>query len=94
MREPIAIVGTGCRFAGQATTPSRLWELLKEPRDLRTKIPKERFSADGFHNENHAYHGSSNVQHAYFLDENVRQFDAQFFGIKPIEANASMCPLS
>ncbi|KAI8626691.1 polyketide synthetase [Xylariaceae sp. FL1651] len=88
MREPIAIVGTGCRFAGKVTSPSRLWDLLKEPEDLQSKIPDERFSADGFYNENHAYHGNSNVRHSYFLDENVREFDAQFFGIKPVEANA------
>lgn len=94
MKEPIAIVGTGCRFAGQATSPSRLWGLLKQPRDLQSKIPDDRFSADGFHNDNPAYHGNSNVKHSYFLEENIRQFDAQFFGIKPIEANASKFLLS
>ena len=86
--QPIAIIGTGCRFPGQSNSPSRLWELLKEPQDLLSKIPHDRFSAEGFHNEDSNYHGSSNVRHSYFLDENVRQFDAQFFGIKPVEANA------
>lgn len=86
--EPIAVIGTGCRFPGHANTPSRLWDLLKEPYDLVQKIPEDRFSAEGFHNENSSYHGNSNVRHSYFLDENVRQFDAQFFGIKPVEANA------
>ncbi|KAI1259180.1 polyketide synthetase [Xylariaceae sp. FL1019] len=88
MREPIAIVGTGCRFAGQSTSPSRLWDLLKQPRDVQREIPTERFSVDGFYHENHAHHGTSNVRHSYLLDENVRQFDAQFFGMKPVEANA------
>ena len=86
--QPIAIIGTDCRFPGQSNNPSRLWELLKEPQDLLSKILHNRFSAEGFHNEDNNYHGSSNVRHSYFLDENVRQFDAQFFGIKPVEANA------
>ncbi|KXJ94940.1 polyketide synthetase [Microdochium bolleyi] len=86
--EPIAIVGTGCRFAGEANTPSKLWDLLQNPPDLVSKIPADRFSAEGFHNTNNAYHGNSNVRHSYFLSENVRAFDAQFFGIKPVEANA------
>ncbi|RYP68922.1 hypothetical protein DL770_008338 [Monosporascus sp. CRB-9-2] len=28
--EPIAIIGSACRFAGDATSPSKLWELLRE----------------------------------------------------------------
>ena len=27
-REPLAIVGIGCRFPGKANDPSRFWELL------------------------------------------------------------------
>ncbi|KAM5462795.1 putative Hybrid PKS-NRPS biosynthetic cluster [Microsporum audouinii] len=86
--EPIAIIGTGCRFPGQSNTPARLWSLLENPRDILKEIPTDRFSAEGFHNADSNYHGNSNVLHSYFLDENVRQFDARFFGIKPIEANA------
>lgn len=36
--EPIAINGSGCRFPGRADEPSKLWELLKEPKDLLTKV--------------------------------------------------------
>lgn len=86
--EPIAIVGTGCRFPGNADTPSRLWDLLKEPRDVLSKIPSERFSAEGFFNSNSNYHGNSNVRHSYFLNEDVRVFDPQFFGVSPVEAHA------
>jgi hypothetical protein len=42
--EPIAIVGASCRFAGGATTPSHLWELLVNPTDLTREIPAERFN--------------------------------------------------
>jgi len=44
--EPIAIIGTACRFAGGATTPSRLWELLANPVDLTREIPAERFNIE------------------------------------------------
>lgn len=88
LREPIAIIGTGCRFPGQASSPSRLWQLLRRPRDLLRRIPEDRFGSDGFYHPDPEYHGNSNTKHSYFLDENVRQFDTQFFGIKPVEANA------
>ncbi|KJZ71435.1 hypothetical protein HIM_09159 [Hirsutella minnesotensis 3608] len=88
MNEPIAVVGSACHFAGGTTSPSKLWELLREPRDVRSKIPDGRLSADGFHHPSSAYHGHSNVRHAYLLDEDVGCFDAEFFGINPIEAKA------
>lgn len=87
-KEIIAIVGSGCRFPGGADTPSRLWDLLKEPRDLLCKIPTDRFNFKGFYHPDGLHHGASNVQDSYLLSEDIRHFDAQFFGIKPIEANA------
>ncbi|KAI1081410.1 putative polyketide synthase [Whalleya microplaca] len=86
--EPIAIIGSSCRFAGDATSPSKLWELLCEPRDVRRPIPEERFSAKGFYHANNAHHGHTNVSHAYMIDEDIAAFDAEFFGIKPVEAKA------
>lgn len=86
--EPIAIIGSACRFAGGAISPSKLWELLKEPRDVLSEIPNSRFNAQGFYHPDGLYHGHSNVQHSYLLSEDPTRFDAQFFGIKPIEARA------
>lgn len=86
--EPIAIVGSGCRFAGNSTSPSKLWELLREPRDVRREITRDRFSAKGFYHPNGGYHGHSNVRHAYLLEDDASQFDSEFFGIKPTEAKS------
>ncbi|RAH76705.1 hypothetical protein BO86DRAFT_443060 [Aspergillus japonicus CBS 114.51] len=86
--EPIAVIGSGCRFPGTANSPSNLWELLRQPRDLLREIPTERFNAKAFHHPDAQYHGHSNVLHSYLLDEDVRRFDAQFFNIKPVEAQA------
>jgi acyl transferase domain-containing protein len=86
--EPIAIVGSGCRFAGDIDNPYKLWDLLREPRDLRTEIPPGRFSVEGFYHPNGAYHGHSNVRHAYVMDGDPGRFDTEFFGIKPSEAKS------
>ena len=86
--EPIAIIGSGCRFPGEVNSPSNLWELVRQPHDLLSRIPGDRFSSKGFYHPNGLYHGSSNVQDSYCLSENPRQFDAKFFGIKPAEASA------
>ncbi|PYI16870.1 beta-ketoacyl synthase domain-containing protein [Aspergillus violaceofuscus CBS 115571] len=86
--EPIVVIGSGCRFPGTANSPSNLWELLRQPRDLLREIPTERFNAKAFHHPDAQYHGHSNVLHSYLLEEDVRRFDAQFFNIKPVEAQA------
>ncbi|KAI0428566.1 PKS-NRPS hybrid [Xylaria sp. FL1042] len=86
--EPIAIIGTGCRFPGQSDSPSKLWDLLRKPRDLLKEIPENRFSTDAFYHPQNHHHGTSNVRHSYLLDEDLRNFDAQFFGINSVEAHS------
>lgn len=63
--EPIAIIGSGCRFPGGANSPSKLWELLKDPVDLATEIPQSRFNPAGFYHEN-AEHPGVSVPNAVF----------------------------
>ncbi|XMA10253.1 hypothetical protein WAI453_003044 [Rhynchosporium graminicola] len=86
--EPIAIIGSGCRFPGSVNTPSQLWELLKEPKDLLTKIPKDKFDVDAFYHPDGSYPGRGNATHAYMLKQDTRAFDSSFFGIQPREAEA------
>ncbi|OQE05273.1 hypothetical protein PENVUL_c026G08771 [Penicillium vulpinum] len=86
--EPIAIVGSACRFPGDATTPSKLWDLLKAPRDVLSEIPESRFSTKAFYHPDGLHHGTTNVRHSYLLFDDHRLFDAQFFGTKPVEANS------
>lgn len=87
--QKIAIVGSGCRFPGGANSPSKLWELVREPHHLAKPIPLDRFSLSGFYHPNGEYHGHSNVREAYLLEgEGVhRKFDASFFGINRAEAS-------
>lgn len=86
MPEPIAVVGSGCRFPGKATTPSKLWELLKQPRDVQSHVPSDRFNTALYHHQDGTKHGRTNAQHAYLIQEDIRAFDAGFFNISPQEA--------
>ena len=84
--EPIAVIGSGCRLPGEASTPSKLWELLRQPRDLLRRI--NRFNPDGFYHLDGYHHGTTNVQESYLLSEDHRLFDPEFFNIKPVEASS------
>lgn len=86
--EPIAIVGSGCRFPGKANSPSKLWDLLRTPHNLSKKVPETRFNPDGFYHSNGEHHGATNVDKGYFLEEDPRLFDSVFFNITPREAEA------
>ncbi|KAI1304521.1 PKS-NRPS hybrid [Xylaria venustula] len=88
VNEPIAIIGTGCRFPGESNKPSKLWDLLRQPRDLLKEIPENRFNTETFYHPQNHHHGTANVQHSYLLEEDLRNFDAQFFGINPVEAHS------
>ncbi|KAJ5951279.1 uncharacterized protein N7479_009692 [Penicillium vulpinum] len=88
MPEPIAIIGTACRFPGGCDSPSKLWELLKNPRDISKKVPLDRFNVDHYYHPEATHHGTTNATKSYFLEENVAQFDAPFFNIQPMESDA------
>ncbi|PWY83904.1 polyketide synthase [Aspergillus sclerotioniger CBS 115572] len=86
--EPIAIVGSSCRFPGGASSPSKLWDLLQDPYDLLREIPPSRFNPKGFYHPNGEYHGSTNVMQSYLLEEDPCLFDHRFFNIHPKEAES------
>lgn len=92
MYEPVAIVGTACRLPGAATTPSKLWDLLKAPKDVLKEFPPERLGMKGFYNDNSDMRGRTHVQNkSYLLEDDVRHFDNAFFHINPKDA-ADMDP--
>ncbi|KAF5535058.1 polyketide synthase [Fusarium phyllophilum] len=87
--EPIAIIGTAMRLPGRASNLSRLWDMLRDPpSDLSRQPPPKRFSSKGFFHPDPEHHGTSNSEKSYFLEEDVRTFDAAFFNIAPREAEA------
>ncbi|MFF4214143.1 type I polyketide synthase [Streptomyces sp. NPDC001796] len=84
-REPIAIVGIGCRFPGGATTPAEFWDLLCTGVDATRDLPPDRWEAGKFYDPDGAKLGKMSTVRGGFLDR-IDQFDAQFFGISPREA--------
>lgn len=89
MPEPIAVIGSSCRFPGGASSPSKLWELLKEPRDVLREFESDRLNLDSFYHTNGEHHGSTDVVNkGYLLEEDSRAFDASFFNINPVEADS------
>jgi acyl transferase domain-containing protein len=84
--EPIAVVGIGCRFPGEASSATKLWDLLQDPRDVSQEIPPGRFNLSRLYHLDGSHHGTTNVKRSYLLSEDIRCFDTQFFGIPPTEA--------
>ncbi|KAG6356925.1 hypothetical protein INS49_014800 [Diaporthe citri] len=89
INEPVAIVGTACRFPGEASSPSKLWQLLKQPRDVLGQLTADRLNLRRFYEANGEHHGSTDVKDgaSYLLSEDYRLFDAAFFNINPAEAD-------
>src|SRR5256885_8304018 len=81
-KEPIAIVGIGCRYPG-ASNAEELWENLLAGKDSIGPYPSGRFPG-----VDKAYESSRKKRGRLFTDAggflaNVDAFDSQFFEISP-----------
>ena len=83
-REPIAVIGVGCRFPG-SPTPETFWENLRNGIDAVTEVPDDRPELAPLKTvpleapDDHSYRWGG------FL-EGIDRFDPKFFGIHPQEA--------
>jgi acyl transferase domain-containing protein len=84
-REPIAIVGIGCRLPGGANDPKSFWKMLCQRVDAIMPAPAERGNANSFLGVDARSPGSTAVLWAGFI-EGIDQFDPEFFGISVREA--------
>ncbi len=89
-RQPIAVVGIGCRFPGGITGPDDFWRLLDEGREAISEVPAERWDSGDWFDPDPATPGRMSAKLGGFLDD-VAGFDAESFGITPREA-ATMDP--
>ena len=80
----IAIIGMSGHFPG-ATDLEVFWENLALGKSLISKIPKERWSIEGFYYTDPERPNKSHSKCGGFLN-NIDQFDPLFFNISPAEA--------
>jgi len=48
-REPIAIVGIGCRLPGGVRGPESFWRLLRDGTDAISEVPRDRWNVDAYY---------------------------------------------
>jgi acyl transferase domain-containing protein len=84
-QEPIAIVGTGCRFPGGAENPEAFWRLLRDGVDAITEVPADRWDLEKYYNPEPDMPGKVCTREGGFLT-GVDTFNPEFFGISAREA--------
>lgn len=89
-KEPIAIVGMGCRFPGGANNPEAFWQLLRNKVDAITDIPAERWDIEKYYDPDPDALGKMCTRKGGFVEQ-IDGFNPEFFGISAREA-ASMDP--
>jgi phthiocerol/phenolphthiocerol synthesis type-I polyketide synthase D len=82
-REPIAVIGIGCRLPGDVAGPDALWDLLEHERDAVGSLPAGRWSQPRSEAEAQVLERTS--RSGGFLGD-IAGFDAAFFAISPGEA--------
>lgn len=83
-KDPIAVVGIGCRFPG-ADGPEAYWRLLRDGVDAITEVPWDRWDVDAYYDPKPGTPGKMYTRRGGFLSQ-VDRFDALFFRIMPKEA--------
>ncbi|HVK84832.1 MAG TPA: alpha/beta fold hydrolase [Kofleriaceae bacterium] len=83
-REPIAVIGVGCRMPGGVTSPAQLWALLEAGVDGTRDI--DRWDMDAIYDPVRGTPGKTYAKRAALIDA-PEMFDAEFFGLTPREAS-------
>ncbi|MEU9508678.1 type I polyketide synthase [Micromonospora sp. NPDC048170] len=87
-QQPIAIVGTGCRFPGRVRTAEELWDLVAAGGDAIASFPTDRgWDLETLYDPERSRQGTSSVREGGFVPD-AAEFDARLFGVSPREALA------
>ncbi|OQD84167.1 hypothetical protein PENANT_c014G07229 [Penicillium antarcticum] len=86
--EPIAIIGLSCQFAGDASSPEKLWDMLAEGRNAWSEIPSSRFNPKAVYHPDSEKLSTTHVKGAHFLEQDIGLFDAAFFNFSAETAAA------
>ena len=86
-REPIAIIGMGCRLPGGVDNPEAYWALLQSGVDAVSEVPPERWDLGDLYDPDPDVPGKLSSRHGGFLAfDRLTDLDAPFFSISPREA--------
>jgi len=87
--EPIAVVGSACRFPGAADSPEEYWQLLRNGREALREYPAERVAEHvdvrAFYDPDPDAPGRAYTIQGAFLAR-LDRFEPEVFGIPPAEA--------
>ncbi|MEV1171921.1 beta-ketoacyl synthase N-terminal-like domain-containing protein, partial [Nonomuraea sp. NPDC049784] len=83
--EMIALIGIGCRLPGGVGSVDEYWNLLCEGRDASGPAPADRWRDYADRGPSYAAALRRAIPYGSFLD-GVADFDAEFFGLSPREA--------
>ncbi len=84
-REPLAVIGIGCRLPGGINSAVAFWDALLRGIDAICDVPDDRWKHSRFHDTNPEKFGCIRNARGGFIN-GVDQFDAEFFGYFPAEA--------
>ncbi|MEE6135103.1 type I polyketide synthase [Mycobacterium sp. 050128] len=83
--EPIAVIGLGCRLAGDVTTAEAFWQFLLDGGSAVREVPADRWEPYLWRDPRNAAVLRDTTPWGTFID-NLAGFDAEFFGVSPREA--------
>jgi len=75
-----------CRFPGGGNSPGEFWQNLIDGKDTIVPIPKERWDVRKFYDPDPDKPGKTYMREGGFLETDIKQFDALFFGLSIREA--------
>ena len=84
-REPIAVIGLGCRVPGGGSDATSFWKLLEDEIDAISPVPPERWDHAALYDPDPGKPGHIAARSGGFLSS-VDLFDPGFFNIAPREA--------
>lgn len=86
-RDAIAIVGYACRFPGASVDGETFWRTIERHSDVFSQVGDDRWSTAAHHDPQGLAPGRTYTLAAGLID-GIDRFDASFFGIPAVEANA------